>query len=122
MTTVRQQREEAMCSFCLRSESEIGKLVQGPGMYICDACIKACYAIVAGNDRTTSGRAPWERELSDEELLAQLPRLAVVGVQAERALTQFVRKGRAQGITWTRIGAALSMTRQSAWERFSGEQ
>jgi hypothetical protein len=24
-------------------------------------------------------------------------------------------------ITWTRIGAALSMTRQSAWERFSGE-
>jgi ATP-dependent Clp protease ATP-binding subunit ClpX len=28
---------------------------------------------------------------------------------------------RSRGITWTRIGAALGMTRQSAWERFSGE-
>lgn len=33
-----------------------------------------------------------------------------------------VAKARTRGITWTRIGAALGMTRQSAWERFSGEE
>jgi len=25
-------------------------------------------------------------------------------------------------VTWARIGAALQVTRQSAWERFSGEE
>jgi hypothetical protein len=26
------------------------------------------------------------------------------------------------GVTWARIGAARGMTRQSGWERFSGEE
>jgi ATP-dependent Clp protease ATP-binding subunit ClpX len=33
-----------------------------------------------------------------------------------------VSKARARGITWARIGAAIGMTRQAAWERFSGEE
>jgi hypothetical protein len=33
-----------------------------------------------------------------------------------------VRRARALGATWARIGDALGMTRQSAWERFSGEE
>jgi hypothetical protein len=31
-------------------------------------------------------------------------------------------KARAMGVTWARIGEALGITRQSAWERFSGEE
>ncbi len=122
MAGVRELREAATCSFCLRSRSEVERLVEGPGVYICEDCIQASAAIIAGSDSTVSASAPWERELSDEEVLAQLPRLAVVGAQAERALALLVNKARGQGITWTRIGAALGMTRQSAWERFSGEE
>jgi len=33
-----------------------------------------------------------------------------------------MRKARLLGATWARIGAALDMTRQSAWERFSSEE
>jgi hypothetical protein len=29
---------------------------------------------------------------------------------------------RSLGATWAQIGAALDMTRQPAWERFSGEE
>ena len=28
---------------------------------------------------------------------------------------------RARGISWTRIGEALGVSKQAAWERFSGE-
>jgi hypothetical protein len=40
----------------------------------------------------------------------------------EQHLTGWVRRARALGATWARIGEALGMTRQSAWERFSGEE
>jgi ATP-dependent Clp protease ATP-binding subunit ClpX len=59
--------------------------------------------------------------MSDEDLLKHLPRVAAAGAQVEQQLTRWVRMARSGGITWTRIGAALGMTRQSAWERFSGE-
>ena len=65
--------------------------------------------------------AAWERDMSDKDLLTHLPRVAAAGAQVEQQLTRWVRMARSRGITWTRIGAALGMTRQSAWERFSGE-
>jgi hypothetical protein len=62
-----------------------------------------------------------ELQLSDEDLLLHLPKVAAASGQVERHLTSCVRQARTRGITWTRIGEALGMTRQSAWERFSGE-
>ncbi len=59
--------------------------------------------------------------MSDEDLLAHLPKVAAASAQVEQQLTTWVRQARSRGITWTRIGEALGMTRQSAWERFSGE-
>jgi len=64
----------------------------------------------------------WNELLSDEDLLATLPRVASVSHQVEVQLAEGVTAARARGITWTRIGGALGMTRQSAWERFSGEE
>jgi ATP-dependent Clp protease ATP-binding subunit ClpX len=64
----------------------------------------------------------WEDQMSDDQLLELLPKIAAAGVQVERRLTAFVTNARSRGITWTRIGQALGMTRQSAWERFSGEE
>lgn len=31
-----------VCSFCGKSQSQVQKLVSGPGVYICDECIKLC--------------------------------------------------------------------------------
>jgi ATP-dependent Clp protease ATP-binding subunit ClpX len=30
------------CSFCGKSQSQVGKLIAGPGVYICDGCVKHC--------------------------------------------------------------------------------
>jgi ATP-dependent protease Clp ATPase subunit len=40
------------CTFCRRSEHQVRKLVAGPGVYICDACIEIAHRIVS------EGRAP----------------------------------------------------------------
>ena len=31
-----------MCSFCGKSHAEVKKLIQGPGVYICDTCVTLC--------------------------------------------------------------------------------
>ena len=31
-----------LCSFCGKSHAEVKKLIQGPGVYICDNCVVVC--------------------------------------------------------------------------------
>jgi hypothetical protein len=38
----------------------------------------------------------------------------------EKAMTQTVAAAREAGQSWTAIGDALGVTKQTAWERFSG--
>ena len=112
----------AACSFCLKPDHEVTTLVAGPGVYICDGCVELCVQLIATKPSSGVPRlAPWEHDLGQEELLATLPRVAAAGAQVERNLVEWVRRARAAGITWARIGEALGMTRQSAWERFSLE-
>jgi ATP-dependent Clp protease ATP-binding subunit ClpX len=113
---------DAACSFCLKPAPEVAKLVAGPGVFICNECVDLCQEIIRQNPDPVPDPAAWERDMSDEDLLTHLPRVAAAGAQVEQQLTRWVRIARSRGITWTRIGAALSMTRQSAWERFSGEE
>ena len=112
------------CSFCARPEEAVNKVIAGPGVYICDGCVELCDTILA-EDRQAGGKHPrlpgWE-SMSDQELLSHLPRVAQVADQVEANLRQWVHRARERGITWSRIGAALQMTRQSAWGRFSGEE
>ena len=39
---------EPKCSFCGRSASRVGRLIAGPGVYICDECIESCIDILEG--------------------------------------------------------------------------
>jgi hypothetical protein len=115
------------CSFCLKSPGQVNKVVAGPGVFICNECICLCNDILAeeGAKKSESADysvAAWQQRLSDEELLSHLPRIQAAAAQIQQHLTAWVRQARERGITWTRIGEALGMTRQSAWERFSGEE
>ncbi|MCB5294175.1 hypothetical protein [Arthrobacter sp. SO3] len=56
--------------------------------------------------------------MTDDQLLAHLPEVAAVASQVEERLSAWVGTARERKISWARIGAALGMTRQSAWERF----
>jgi ClpX C4-type zinc finger protein len=114
---------ELACSFCLKPRSAVTTIVFGPGGCICNECVNLCVQIIEDKPAMSAepGAARLEQQLSDQDLLAHLPKVAAASGQVERHLTDCVRQARSRGITWMRIGEALGMTRQSAWERFSGE-
>jgi hypothetical protein len=109
------------CSFCLKSSNEVAKLVAGPGVYICNECVELCNLVISSPPSLPPGLKSWEEDLDLNGVLAALPRMAAAGAQAESNLFRFVTKARELGATWAAIGRSLGMTRQSAWERFSGE-
>ncbi len=117
---------QVRCSFCAKPSSEVAKVIAGPGVYICDECVGLCNAILAAEQQKPSQPGTqlpsWEDTMTDEQILDLLPRVAAVGAQTEASLQRLVTTLRDRRVTWARIGAALQITRQSAWERFSGEE
>lgn len=117
---------QVRCSFCAKPGSEVKKVIAGPGVYICDECVGLCADILGQELRKPPGLAAqlpaWEESMTDEQILDLLPRIAAVGAQTEASLQRLVTILRERRVTWARIGAALQVTRQSAWERFSGEE
>src|SRR5690242_14621156 len=111
------------CSFCGKPSTEVERLVAGPGVHICNECIGLANAIIAEyRGRTAELRLPVWESLSDEQMLEHIPRVAKVADQVEADLRSWVQELRRRGVTWARIGQSLGITRQSAWERFSGEE
>ncbi|MFT3831318.1 MAG: ATP-dependent Clp protease ATP-binding subunit ClpX [Opitutaceae bacterium] len=50
-----------LCSFCGKSQSEVRKIIAGPGVYICNSCVNVCKTIIdrelkAPTAETASGR------------------------------------------------------------------
>lgn len=125
------------CSFCAKTQHEVLKLIAGPGVYICNECVDLCDQIVAeelspkGVPAEAAARPSraddpptlkaWEK-LSNEELLGEMVRAHAAHENVDRAVAHHVAALRTRGVSWARIGEALGMTRQSAWERFSGEE
>ncbi len=51
----------ARCSFCGKSESMVNKLIEGPGVFICDDCISLCYDLISADSapkRSENKQAP----------------------------------------------------------------
>jgi hypothetical protein len=113
------------CSFCTKPFTDVAKLVAGPGVYICSECVALCSSIIEdslGSESDEPPRLPEWQLLDDEEMLGHIPNIAATAGRVEAGLRQWVQELRRRGVTWARIGDALGMTRQSAWERFSGEE
>jgi hypothetical protein len=52
-------RAGSYCSFCCKSEQEVGQLITGPNVYICDECVEGCVdAIREGHKRVRPLGAP----------------------------------------------------------------
>ncbi|OLT20813.1 hypothetical protein BJF81_15855 [Ornithinimicrobium sp. CNJ-824] len=112
---------DVLCSYCLRSRSETGRLVASPLAAICRQCAQGALDLFAStpSEEDVDGPVlPWST-LDDDTLLARLPQVASAGQQVEAHLATWVQAARDRDISWARIGTALGMTRQSAWERFT---
>ena len=110
---------EMRCSFCSRLHAEVDKLIAGPGIYICDGCVGLCVGILSESSSTEPPSLPEWASLTDGELLERIPLIAASATNIEAGLRDRVLELRERGLSWAMIGAALGMTRQSAWERFS---
>ena len=107
------------CSFCLKSEHEVEKLLSGHGgIYICGECVQACNEIIAGRLPDPS-KHRCNSELSTERLLERLQAIEETSQGKGNQLQMAVDLLRSREVSWARIGAALGISRQSAWERFS---
>jgi hypothetical protein len=106
------------CSFCTKDKDSVTKLVAGPGVYICNECVDLCTQILAMETMPVIGNG---HERTDDELLSSLARVQTVAPQIDAAMHGYVDTLRARGVSWARIGAALGVSKQAAWERFSGE-
>lgn len=106
------------CSFCFKSQHEVKKLISGPAnIFICDECVALCNEIIAGRPPNLSKPSP--KELPTERLLDRLRPIEDT-IQGKGSQLQWVVDLlRSREVSWAQIGAALNISRQSAWERFT---
>ncbi|MFI2230539.1 ClpX C4-type zinc finger protein [Nocardia testacea] len=107
------------CSFCNRSADDVETLVAGAGVYICNDCVALSAEIVKNKPAGPKRATPVWEGVDDEALLAHLPRIEAIRHQVDDDLRAWVAEARRRGMTWERVGEALGMRRQSAWERFA---
>ena len=48
---------EIRCSFCGKTQDEVTRLVEGPGVYICDSCIEFCNALLDDDESGAAHKA-----------------------------------------------------------------
>jgi ATP-dependent Clp protease ATP-binding subunit ClpX len=107
------------CSFCFKSQHEVRKLISGPAsVFICDECVALCNEIIAGPERRPA-RPMSPDELPTERLLERLQPIEDTVQGKANQLQQVVEILRTREVSWAKIGSALGISRQSAWERFS---
>jgi hypothetical protein len=73
---------------------------------------------IVGHGQNTHVRAAGDWE---SEPLAGLREACRVSTALEKLTRESVQRARAAGHSWTQIGEALGVTKQTAWERYSGE-
>jgi ATP-dependent Clp protease ATP-binding subunit ClpX len=71
-------KEEASCSFCGRSEEDVEKLISGPNVYICDNCIRLCMSIL--EKKPTTGELKILKPMEIKERLDEF----IVGQEAAK--------------------------------------
>jgi len=100
------------CSFCGKSQHDVKKLIAGPGVFICDACVALCDTIIAASPDPDPSAPPakieWPTNVPTGQLLTYRDRV--------QETVDILRK---REVSWADIANALKVSRQAAWERFS---
>jgi ATP-dependent Clp protease ATP-binding subunit ClpX len=111
------------CSFCRKSQHEVKKLIAGPAVFICDACVALCDKIIAETPDLDPSKPPPEfkgyETFSTEKLLQMLKPQEICCDDTRAQLQLNIDTLREREVSWAQIGDALGISRQAAWERFS---
>jgi hypothetical protein len=53
---LKQSRALSACSFCGLDSAHAGRIIAGPGMFICDRCVELASAVLAGGETRSTAR------------------------------------------------------------------
>lgn len=83
------QNANCTCSFCGKNQEEVGKLIAGPNVYICDECIELCNEIVldAGTSEEGASTGTKKRLLKPKEIKKHLDQYVIGQDYAKRVLS-----------------------------------
>ncbi|PIE60176.1 MAG: ATP-dependent Clp protease ATP-binding subunit ClpX [Desulfobulbus propionicus] len=83
-----EHEDKCICSFCGREQGEVGKLIAGPNVYICDECINLCNEII--QDSATEDKNDKNEQkivLKPKEIKAHLDEYVIGQDFAKRVLS-----------------------------------
>jgi ATP-dependent Clp protease ATP-binding subunit ClpX len=75
------------CSFCGKNQDEVGKLIAGPNVYICDECVDLCNELVMESAADTAEDAPSLTILKPKEIHGHLDEYVIGQELAKRVLS-----------------------------------
>lgn len=75
------------CSFCGKRESQAGRLIAGPGVYICSDCVQACSELLRDEIDTGSGVPKLEKLPTPMEMKAFMDHYIIGQEEAKIALS-----------------------------------
>lgn len=58
------EKNQVRCSFCGKTQDEVTRLIEGPGVYICDGCIQFCNSLLFDDEEQ---RLPKSRRKKDRQ-------------------------------------------------------
>ena len=110
------------CSFCGKSNTEVERLVAGPGVFICNECVELALMVVEDAASATPEEAIRRRaayqDPSTEDLFTMLPALIKSADRVEAELAFSVNRLRARGAGWHAIADAVGLSVGATRRRF----
>ena len=79
------------CSFCGKSQDEVTRLVEGPGVYICDGCIEFCNSLLFADENAAKSHKNKKKDADfvlpkPQEIKAELDRYVIGQDDAKKTL------------------------------------
>ena len=108
------------CSFCSKAQMDVVVLVSGPGVFICNECVKLCDAIIAAQPTkpTEPAAIMTPDKAPTDQLLNVLKGYNTAFERVDQAMQDVADILRERDVSWAAIGETLGVSRQAAWKRF----
>ncbi len=74
------------CSFCGKSQNQVERLIEGPGVYICDECVALCADVLSDLPKESKKRGAPEKLLKPAQIKETLDQYVIGQEHAKRAL------------------------------------
>ena len=83
------ERKTVRCSFCGKTQSQVGRIIEGNGVYICEECVRQCQEILGDNAYDIDFKDYFRQEeklLKPEQIKARLDEYVVGQDEAKKTL------------------------------------